>query len=155
VHHLEPEAAASRRDELLELLGLGEARHRRLNGFSKGMKQKVVLAAALLHRPEVLVLDEPLDGLDANSARVVKQLLRSLAGQGRTILFCSHILEVVERICTRIVILNRGEQIAAGTPVEIAATAGANTLDDAFAALTGVRDAGQISGDILRALERT
>jgi ABC-2 type transport system ATP-binding protein len=154
LHHLNPAQAASRRDELLDLLGLGDARHQRLSGFSKGMKQKVVLAAALIHRPEVLILDEPLDGLDANSARVVKELLRSLANQGRTILFCSHILEVVERICTRLVILNKGEEIAAGTPQQIAASVNVRTLDDAFAALTGVRDANQISDDILKALER-
>jgi ABC-2 type transport system ATP-binding protein len=155
LHHLPSASAATRRDELLGLLGLGDARHQRLNTFSKGMKQKVVLASALIHRPEVLILDEPLDGLDANSARVVKELLRSLAAQGRTVLFCSHILEVVERVCTRIVILNRGKQIATGTPAEIAANAGVSTLDDAFAALTGVRDADQVSGDILRALERS
>ena len=155
LHHLDPSLAASRRDELLELLGLGDVRHQRLNAFSKGMKQKVVLAAALIHRPDVLILDEPLDGLDANSARVVKELLRSLAAQGRSVLFCSHILEVVERVCTRIVILDKGRQIAEGTPRAIAASANVGNLDEAFAALTGVRDANQISGDILRALERS
>ncbi len=154
LHHLDPAVAATRRDELLDLLGLGEARHQRLSGFSKGMKQKVVLAAALIHRPDVLILDEPLDGLDANSARVVKELLRSLAAQGCSILFCSHILEVVERVCTRLLIIDKGRAIAAGTPAEIAAATGACSLDEAFAALTGVRDAGEISGDILRALER-
>jgi len=155
LHHLNPSSARSRRNELLDLLGLGDATHQRLTTFSKGMRQKVVLAAALLHRPEVLILDEPLDGLDANSARVVKQLLRSLAAQGRTILFCSHILEVVERICTRIVIIDKGREIASGAPLEIARATGSATLDEAFARLTGVRDAGQITGDILRALERT
>src|SRR5688500_8367856 len=154
LHLLVPAAAAARRDELLELLGLGEARHQRLSAFSKGMKQKVVLAAALIHRPEVLILDEPLDGLDANSARVVKELLRNLAAQGRAILFCSHILEVVERVCTRIVVIDKGQQIAAGSPADIAAATGAANLDEAFAKLTGVRDAGLITGDILRALER-
>jgi ABC-2 type transport system ATP-binding protein len=155
LHHLDPTATAPRRDELLDLLGLGAARHQRLSSFSKGMKQKVVLAAALLHRPQVLILDEPLDGLDANTARIVKELLRTLASQGATIMFCSHILEVVERICTRIVIIDKGRQIAAGTPAEIASATGTSTLDDAFAQLTGVRDAGQVSGDIIRALERT
>ena len=155
LHHLEPARAARRRDELLDLLGLGEVRHQRLGALSKGMKQKVVLTAALLHGPEVLILDEPLDGLDANSARVVKELLRSLAAQGRSILFCSHMLEVVERVCSRIVILAKGEQIASGTPAEIAASVGAQSLDEAFAALTGVRDAAMVSGDILRALERS
>jgi ABC-2 type transport system ATP-binding protein len=152
LHHLDAEAARQRGDELLGLLGLGDSRHLRLNAFSKGMKQKVVLAAALIHRPEVLILDEPLDGLDANSARVVKELLRSLAAQGRTILFCSHILEVVERVCTRIVIIDKGHEIASGTPRDIAAATSSKTLDEAFAMLTGVRDAGQISDDILRAL---
>jgi ABC-2 type transport system ATP-binding protein len=154
LHHLDPAVAAPRRDELLQLFGLGDVRHQRLNAFSKGMKQKVVLTAALIHRPDVLILDEPLDGLDANSARVVKELLRSLAAQGRAVLFCSHILEVVERICTRIAILDKGRQIAEGTPAAIAASVNAATLDDAFATLTGVRDANQISGDIPRALER-
>jgi ABC-2 type transport system ATP-binding protein len=155
LHHLPPDTSARRRDELLALLGLGDVRHQRLQAFSKGMKQRVVLAAALIHRPDVLILDEPLDGLDANSARVVKELLRTLAAEGRTILFCSHILEVVERLCTRIAILNHGVQIASGTPAEIAASASARTLDDAFAVLTGVREAERISADILRALDRT
>jgi ABC-2 type transport system ATP-binding protein len=155
LHHLDSASTAGRREELLELFGLGEARHQRLSGFSKGMKQKVVLAAALIHRPQVLILDEPLDGLDANTARVVKQLLRTLAAQGCAILFCSHILEVVERVCTRILVIDKGREIAAGTPAEIAASTGTSTLDEAFAKLTGVRDAGQISDDIVRALERT
>ncbi len=154
LHHLDPVATAPRREELLDLLGLGDSRHLRLNGFSKGMKQKVVLAAALIHRPQVLILDEPLDGLDANAARVVKELLRTLAAQGCAILFCSHILEVVERVCTRLLIIDKGRQIATGTPGEIAAATGTSTLDEAFAKLTGVRDVGQITGDILRALER-
>jgi ABC-2 type transport system ATP-binding protein len=155
LHHLDPASTANRREELLELFGLGDARHQRLSGFSKGMKQKVVLAASLIHRPQVLILDEPLDGLDANTARVVKELLRTLAAQGCAILFCSHILEVVERVCTRILIIDKGREIAAGTPDEIAAATGTSSLDDAFAKLTGVRDAGEISGDIVRALERT
>jgi ABC-2 type transport system ATP-binding protein len=152
LHHLDPATAAGRRDELLDLFGLGDARDQRLSTFSKGMKQKVVLAAALIHRPDVLILDEPLDGLDANSARIVKELLRTLAAQGRTILFCSHILEVVERICTRIVIIDKGREIASGSPAEIARATASTSLDDAFARLTGVRDASQITGDILRAL---
>jgi ABC-2 type transport system ATP-binding protein len=154
LHHLDLDSTAARRDELLDLLGLGDARHQRLSGFSKGMKQKVVLAAALLHRPPVLILDEPLDGLDANTARIVKELLRTLAAQGCAVLFCSHILEVVERVCTRILVIDKGRRIAEGTPAEIASATGTSTLDDAFARLTGVRDAGQVSGDIIRALER-
>jgi ABC-2 type transport system ATP-binding protein len=108
----------------------------------------------LIHRPQVLILDEPLDGLDANTARIVKQLLRTLAAQGCAVLFCSHILEVVERVCTRILVIDKGLQIAEGSPSQIAAATGTSSLDDAFAKLTGVRDAGQVSGDIIRALDR-
>ena len=154
LHHMDPKIAAARRRELLEIFGLAGSGGERLAGFSKGMKQKVVLASALIHRPEVLILDEPLDGLDANTAMVVKELLRKLAAQGCTILFCSHILEVVERVCTRIVVIDKGRQIATGTPADIAQQTGTSSLDEAFAKLTGVRDASLVTGDILRALER-
>jgi ABC-2 type transport system ATP-binding protein len=118
------------------------------------MRQKVVIAAALIHRPEVLILDEPLDGLDANTALVMKELLRKLAAQSKTIMFSSHILEVVERICTRITIINHGRFVTQGTSAEICAEAGVATLDEAFGRLTGVRDVGQVTADFLSALDR-
>ena len=154
LHHLDPKLATTRRTELLELFGLGEVQNQRMTEFSKGMRQKVVIAAALLHRPEVLFLDEPLDGLDANAAAVVKELLKKLSGQGRTILFCSHILEVVERVCTRIVIINDGRQIADGTAESLRRASGVATLEAAFSHLTGVRDVGQVAADLLSALDR-
>jgi ABC-2 type transport system ATP-binding protein len=154
LYHLDPAASRSRRDELLQLFGLDVDQHQRVKEFSKGMRQKVVIASALLHRPEVLILDEPFDGLDANTALVMKELLRQLAAQGKTILFSSHILEVVERICTRIVIINRGQQTTSGTPAEICAATGMPTLEQAFNALTGTRDVGRVTADILSALER-
>jgi ABC-2 type transport system ATP-binding protein len=154
LHHLDTKMAATRRAELLELFGLGEVQDQRMTEFSKGMRQKVVIAAALLHRPEVLFLDEPLDGLDANTAAVVKELLKKLADQGRTILFCSHILEVVERVCTRILIINQGRQIASGTAETLCRDVGVDTLETAFSHLTGVRDVGQVATDLLSALDR-
>jgi ABC-2 type transport system ATP-binding protein len=154
LHHLEPKAALARRDELLELFGLGDVRQQRMTEFSKGMRQKVLIASALLHRPDVLFLDEPLDGLDANAAAVVKELLKKLAAQGRTILFCSHILEVVERICTRIVVINGGRQVADGTAADIRAATETATLEEAFSHLTGVRDVGQVASDFLSALDK-
>jgi ABC-2 type transport system ATP-binding protein len=154
LHHLDPKTSETRRSELLELFGLGDVRHQRMNEFSKGMRQKVLIASALIHRPEVLFLDEPLDGLDANAAAIMKELLKKLAGQGRTILFCSHILEVVERICTRIVIINAGREVANGTADQIRQTTGTATLEEAFSRLTGVRDVGQLAGEFLSALER-
>jgi ABC-2 type transport system ATP-binding protein len=153
LHHLEPRASASRRQELLELFSLAEVRHQRLKEFSKGMRQKVVIAAALIHRPEVLILDEPLDGLDANTALVMKELLRRLAAQGRTIMFSSHVLEVVERICTRIFIIDKGRAVIDGSAAMIREQTGTASLDEAFGKLTGVRDVGQVTTEFLAALE--
>lgn len=154
LHHLDPKTAATRRKELLGLFGLADAEHQRMTEFSKGMRQKVIIAAALMHRPDVLFLDEPLDGLDANAAAVVKELLKKLAGQGRTILFCSHILEVVERMCTRIVIISDGRQVAEGTATDILSSTRTASLEDAFSQLTGVRDVGETAADLLSALDR-
>jgi len=154
LHHLDPKTARPRCSELLELFDLAGVQHQRLSEFSKGMRQKVLIAAALIHGPEVLFLDEPLDGLDANAALVVKEVLKQLAGQGRTILFCSHILDVVERMCTRLVIINNGRQIAGGTAEEIRQTTGTATLEEAFSRLTGVSDVGRVASEFIAALDR-
>jgi ABC-2 type transport system ATP-binding protein len=154
LHHLDATTRRARADELLDLFGLADVRAKRLFELSKGMKQKVVIAAALLHKPDVLFLDEPLDGLDANAAMLVKELLKQLAAQGRTILFCSHILDVVERICTRIMIIDKGHKIAEGTAVELIRQTGAPTLELAFNRLTGGAEAGAVTADFLAALER-
>jgi ABC-2 type transport system ATP-binding protein len=155
LHHLDLGTATTRRAELLELFGLGEEAGGRLATFSKGMRQKVVLSSALIHNPDVLILDEPLDGLDANTALIVKELLKKMAGQGKTILFSSHILEVVERMCTRIVIIQNGHQVASGTSAEIVHSTNARSLEEAFSKLTGVRDVGQVTAEFLASLDRT
>jgi ABC-2 type transport system ATP-binding protein len=154
LHHLDARTRRARADELLDVFGLTEVRDKRLFELSKGMKQKVVIAASLLHKPDVLFLDEPLDGLDANTAMLVKELLKQLAAQGRTILFCSHILDVVERICTRIVIIDKGRKIAEGTAAELRTQTGAPSLELAFNALTGGAEAGAVTAEFLAALER-
>ncbi len=154
LHHLDPGTAAARVEELLDLFGILAEKHQRMTEFSKGMKQKVIISAALINKPDVLFLDEPLSGLDANAAMIFKELLKKLAAQGKTIFFSSHILEVVERICTRIVIINEGKQIIEGTTGEISSITGCPTLEEAFCKLTGVRDAKQSTTDFLAALER-
>jgi len=154
LHHLDARAARTRAGELLDLFGLSSDAGKRLSEYSKGMKQKVLIASALLHNPDVLFLDEPFDGLDVNTAAVVKDLLRRLAAQGRTILFCSHILEVVERICTRILIIQSGRKVAEGSAADIAQATATDSLEAAFGSLTGLRDAGSISQEFLKALER-
>jgi ABC-2 type transport system ATP-binding protein len=154
LHHLDRKVAAARVDELLDLFGILNVKQQRMTEFSKGMKQKVLISAALLHKPEVLFLDEPLNGLDANSAMIFKELLKKMAAQGKTVLFCSHVLEVVERICSRILIINEGKRIIEGSTEEICSSTGTRTLEQAFSHLTGSRDAGQVTSDFLAALER-
>ena len=146
-------SAGMRIDELMSLFGMLDSLDQLLREHSKGMRQKVLITSALIGNPDVLFLDEPLNGLDANAALVVKELLRELASQGRTVLFCSHILEVVERICTRITIIDGGRKVAEGTAATIAAETGAANLEQAFARLTGVRDAAEVTRGLLTALD--
>jgi ABC-2 type transport system ATP-binding protein len=154
LHRLDVATATARAAELLEVFGLAEAGSQRISDYSKGMKQKVLIAAALLHRPDVLLLDEPLNGLDANSVHLVKELLRGLAAQGRTILFCSHLLDIVERMCTRILVIAAGQRVAEGTSADIVAASQAETLDRAFERLTGAASAERAAADLLAALDR-
>ena len=153
LYRLEPEVVEPRVDELMRMFDLEDVRGTRMTTFSKGMKQKVLIASALLHAPDVLILDEPLNGLDANATLILKELLRGLADQGRTVLFCSHLLDVVERLCTRIVIVADGRSIAQGTPGDIARQAGRATLEEAFAMLTGARSAADAAAGVLSSLE--
>lgn len=152
LHDIDRERAETRSTELLRLFGLSDQSKQQMFDFSKGMKQKVLLCSALLTEPQVLLLDEPLNGLDANTVSVVKELLRSLAGEGRTILFCSHILEVVERLCTRIVIIDHGRFITQGTSEEILEKENADSLEEAFSKITGIADPISVSSDIMDAL---
>jgi ABC-2 type transport system ATP-binding protein len=141
---VEPSLAAARSSELLDWLGLAPHADERCEGFSKGMRQKVALAGALVHEPRVIILDEPLTGLDAGSARQVKTVLRERTQAGGTIVMTTHILEVAERMADRIGIIAHGHLIAEGTLDELRAQAGtqanaqardAGSLEDTFLAL--------------------
>jgi ABC-2 type transport system ATP-binding protein len=109
------------------------------------MRQKVVLSAAVLHDPEVLLFDEPLSGLDANAARTVKEIVRGLADRGKTVLYCSHVLDVVERLCDRVIILDRGSIVADGTPAELMSTTHRQTLETVFRAVTSKEDQEEVA----------
>jgi ABC-2 type transport system ATP-binding protein len=127
------------------LVGLELAGHEDslISGYSQGMKQKVALIAALAHRPRLLVLDEPLNGLDPRSARVTKDLLRNLAShEGVSVLFSTHVLEIAQAICDRVVILHRGAVLASGTFESLRSQAGlgGSDLEEVFLALTGSGD---------------
>jgi len=129
-------------DELLEWLGLREAKHQRTEEFSKGMRQKLALARAVIHDPPVLILDEPTAGLDVLSSRAVIDFIRESRQAGRSVLFSSHYLLEADRVCDRIAIIVDGEICALGTPAEVCRAVGAATLEDAFAAWVARRAPG-------------
>ena len=104
------------------------------------MRQKVVITSALLHNPKVVFFDEPLNGLDANAALSFKTLITSLAREGKTIVYCSHILDVVERVCERVVIIHEGRIVADGTAAELRQRAGVGSLEAAFNKLTATEN---------------
>ncbi|MFB0499875.1 MAG: ABC transporter ATP-binding protein [Candidatus Hadarchaeaceae archaeon] len=125
-------------DDLLKLFGLYNRRDYLLEGYSRGMKQKVLIAAALIHDPPILFFDEPTSMLDPRAALMVKDLIKGLANRaGKTIFICSHILPVVEEMCDRIGIINQGKLIALGTVDEIIAQTETKTLEEAFISITG------------------
>jgi len=138
---IEPAAAATRAEELLRWLDLWDRTGELVEGFSRGMRQKLALAGALIHDPKVLILDEPLTGLDASAARQVKDLLVARVAQGNTVVLTTHILEIAERLAQRISIIQGGRIIAQGTLDELRAGAGGPaapgaTLEDVFLQLT-------------------
>ena len=130
-------AAEPRARELLDWLDLSKHAHELTEGFSRGMKQKLALAGALIHEPELLILDEPLTGLDAGAARQVKDLLLSHVAGGGTVILTTHILEVAERLAQRIGIIQHGRLIAEGSLEELREQAPGVTLEDMFLRLTG------------------
>ncbi len=136
-HGLERDQAAERRDELLAMLDLEEAAGRIIADYSRGMRKKVALAAAVIHAPPVLFLDEPFEGVDAISARLIRNLLRRYTERGATIVFSSHVMELVERLCTRIGIMSKAELIVEGTPDELKNKYDAVDLEDVFLQAVG------------------
>ena len=138
LYRVPQDRAEHRARELLRLLQLADAATDLLEGYSHGMQQKIAIAGALIHDPKVLFLDEPTVGLDPKSARLIKDILGQLRDRGTAIFFSTHILEIAERMCDRVMIINQGRIIASGTMAEL--RAGENTaasLEDIFLALTG------------------
>jgi ABC-2 type transport system ATP-binding protein len=136
LHGIHEDTLQAKIRESLEKFDLSSARLRRLDGYSKGMRQKILLAAALVHDPQLILMDEPLSGLDVNAAIIVKDLLAMLASQGKTILYSSHILDVVERICDRVLIIHKGNLIADDSVESLKARMHNATLEDVFKQLT-------------------
>lgn len=132
----------------LELFSLAPHRHVALGSYSKGMRQRILLISALMDNPQVLILDEPLSGLDVTSALIFKSLIQSLSARGKIIFYCSHVLEVVEKVCTRLLILRKGQVIASGATEEVRRRIGETSLEHIFLHLVEDRDVSQIATDI-------
>lgn len=132
LHDVAADQIDTRMRELLKLFQIHESRTKPLETFSKGMKQKVVLTAALLHAPQVLIFDEPLSGLDVNAVGTVKELIRQMANDGKTVFYSSHVLDVVERLCDRVLILSNGELVADGSPRSLIDAHQGQTLEQVF-----------------------
>ena len=127
-------------DGLLRLLNLHDDRHASISGYSKGMRQKILIAAALMHNPELILLDEPFSGLDVASALVLRSLIQELARRGKVVLFSSHELDTVERICSRVVILHRGKLVADDTIERLRSLMELPTLEGIFSQLAVEQD---------------
>jgi ABC-2 type transport system ATP-binding protein len=154
LHHLPVEGIEPQVTKLIELLDLKDAADKRIAGYSKGMKQKLLLAGGIIHNPRVLILDEPLSGLDANAQSLFRELIKEFARDNRIVIFCSHVLEVVERICDQLLIIDHGKKLTEGTPQQIMENQSVTTLGEAFNRLTGATDIDDQARGILRAIER-
>ena len=139
---------ANRIDGLLHLLSLHGDRHAPISAYSKGMRQKVLLSAALLHNPDLLLLDEPFSGLDVSTGLVLRSLIQELARRGKVILFSSHELETVERVCSRVVILHRGRIVADDSIERLRTLMALPTLEDIFSQLAVEQDTAAVSRQI-------
>ncbi|HYL62324.1 MAG TPA: ABC transporter ATP-binding protein [Candidatus Methylomirabilis sp.] len=139
----------SKIDSFLELFSLTPHRHVALGSYSKGMRQRILLISALMDNPQVLILDEPLSGLDVTSALIFKSLIQALSAKGKIIFYCSHVLEVVEKICTRLLILRKGQVIASGATEEVRQRIGQTSLEHIFLHLVEDRDVAQIARNIV------
>jgi ABC-2 type transport system ATP-binding protein len=122
-------------DRFLQLLGIYDDRYQTLSSYSKGMRQKILIAAAVLHNPRIIVLDEPFSGLDVTAARVLKAFVRAAAASGKMVVFSSHVLEVVEQVCSRVVILKDGRVVGHDDVAKLRETLRLPSLDAVFAAL--------------------
>jgi len=140
-------------DEFLQLFGLWDDRHAPLSSYSKGMRQKILLSAALLHDPDVLILDEPFSGLDVTTALMLRSLLRALAAQNKIIFYSSHVLEVVEKVCSTVLILRQGQVVAYDSISRLQELMQQPSLEGVFAQVAQVEDGDVVAGRILQAMK--
>jgi ABC-2 type transport system ATP-binding protein len=150
---LPEEQLALKIDGFLRLFSLNDDRHVAISSYSKGMRQKVLLASALLHNPDLILLDEPFSGLDVNSAMILKNLICELATRGKVVLFSSHELETVERVCSRVVILHKGNVVANDSIENLRGLMSLPTLEEIFSQLALEQDPASTTREILELME--
>ena len=144
------EAKATR---LLELLHLQSWQHTPISSYSKGMRQRVLIAAALMHDPKLLIFDEPLSGLDVVSSRLFKDLMASLAAQGKAVLYISHVLETVEQVCNRVIVIARGRILADAPPSQLTTLMRLPNLESVFAQLVQQQDTHTAAQQIVEVMQ--
>jgi ABC-2 type transport system ATP-binding protein len=153
IYGLAFEAVDQKAKKLMALFDIEEVYHSRISSYSKGMRQKLLIIASLLHNPDILFFDEPLSGLDANSVMVFKEVMTMLAAEGKTIFYSSHIMDVVEKISSRIILINDGQIIADGTFDELKQKCSEGSLEEIFNQLTGFNRHGEIAGEFVAVLK--
>jgi len=146
---------ALKANTLLKLLALESWRYSPISLYSKGMKQRVLIAAALIHNPQLLIFDEPLSGLDVVSARLFKDLLSALAAEGKAILYISHVLEVVEQICGRVIVIAEGKIRANAAPSELTQLMQLPSLESVFAQLVQQQDTKTVANEMIEVMRAT
>lgn len=150
---LEEQIIERKANQMLKLLSLESWRYSPISFYSKGMKQRVLIAAALMHNPKLLIFDEPLSGLDVVSARLFKDLLQELAAEGKAILYISHVLEVVEQVCDRVIVIAKGKILADAPPAELAKVMQLSSLQDVFAQLVQQDDTRVLARELVETMK--
>ena len=151
LYNMPKELADDRILKMLTAFGLDANMHQRMDTFSKGMRQKVLIISGLLHNPDIIILDEPLSGLDANSVIIVKDLISKLAKEGKTIFYCSHMMDVVEKVSDRIVLINEGTVLADGSFEELQQQQGNQSLEKIFAHMTAKESLSDAADQLMNA----
>jgi ABC-2 type transport system ATP-binding protein len=153
LYGINEQVCSERIQKIMSAFGLAGNIDQRMDSFSKGMKQKVLIASGLLHNPDVIILDEPLSGLDANSVIIIKEMISRLARDGKTIFYCSHMMDVVEKVSDRIVLIDEGRIIADGSFEELKLQQGNKSLEQIFANLTSKDSLSTTADELIKALE--
>ncbi|GKX67625.1 ABC transporter ATP-binding protein [Inconstantimicrobium mannanitabidum] len=153
IYELEQGKLIERAEKLMKLFGIEGAIYSRISSYSKGMKQKFLIICSLIHNPDILFFDEPLSGLDANSVMIFKEVMSNLSKDGKTIFYSSHIMDVVEKVSDRIVLINNGEIEADGSFEDLRNAKKESSLEEIFNQITGFNDHGRIAKEFVSLVE--